>query len=687
MAKKKKKSLPAKTRSKLPLRTLLVAFLLVAGWLLSFSALLEKSPTFDEMGHLMGGYTYWQFGDWRMVTSNGMLPQRLMAIPLMFGDYRFPSMDQASWWVSHTNNMAQQFFYESGNDSQHMVMLGRAMMATVMVGLAFMIYRISRRLFGETGGLVSLAAVVLSPLYLAYAPITTSDMTVSFMFLASGWAFWAVLQRVTWPRLLLSGLAMGLLFMAKFSGLLMVPMGGLMLALRMIVKRPLPVGAKRVVQGRLGQAGVLAGTVLAHVVMVVVVIWAFHGFRYQPFNHYVEGRDRLFDRWEDVLDEPGLKKTTILFARDHHLLPESYLNGLAAVLKYAQRLAFLNGRYSVTGFRAFFPYCFLAKNQIQFLALLALSAWAAIRTWKRLRKEKGQPIIASAWDSFYRTAPLWIVSGVYMASAVASDMNIGVRHILPVHMPLFVLAGGAAYWLNGSLRWARRGMIALLALMAAETLWVWPNYLPYFNLLAGGSSNGYKHLADSSVDWGQDLPGLKKWLDDHDCTMPAPGQRPKAYFAYFGAADPSYYRIPARQLPSFMDMRRDLTLYDLYGGYYCISASVLECCPDFAGRWNEARERMYQERLTAVGQLARAGSVERDAMIAAKGQAYWAQVLHDYDYLRFARLAAYLRNYKPGPMDQIGHSILVFKLSDDEVKQAIQGPPAELAPGESLNLP
>lgn len=28
------------------------------------------------------------------------------------------------------------------------------------------------------------------------------------------------------------------------------------------------------------------------------------------------------------------------------------------------------------------------------------------------------------------------------------------------------------------------------------------------------SSNGYKHLVDSSLDWSQNLPALKNWLDE-----------------------------------------------------------------------------------------------------------------------------------------------------------------------------
>src|SRR6185312_15706987 len=56
--------------------------------------------------------------------------------------------------------------------------------------------------------------------------------------------------------------------------------------------------------------------------------------------------------------------------------------------------------------------------------------------------------------------------------------------------------------------------IAVLACMASfgsESLANWPNYLAYFNQLIGSHTNAYRHLVDSSLDWGQDLPALKRW--------------------------------------------------------------------------------------------------------------------------------------------------------------------------------
>jgi hypothetical protein len=48
---------------------------------------------------------------------------------------------------------------------------------------------------------------------------------------------------------------------------------------------------------------------------------------------------------------------------------------------------------------------------------------------------------------------------------------------------------------------------------------VWPHSLAYFNELAGGPQNGYRHLGlapmDTNLDCGQDLLLLRWWLDAH----------------------------------------------------------------------------------------------------------------------------------------------------------------------------
>jgi hypothetical protein len=61
----------------------------------------------------------------------------------------------------------------------------------------------------------------------------------------------------------------------------------------------------------------------------------------------------------------------------------------------------------------------------------------------------------------------------------------------------------------------RTFVILVLSWAVASSLLVYPHSHSYFNELAGGPHNGWKHLHCSSVDWGQDITYLKAWLNKH----------------------------------------------------------------------------------------------------------------------------------------------------------------------------
>jgi len=75
----------------------------------------------------------------------------------------------------------------------------------------------------------------------------------------------------------------------------------------------------------------------------------------------------------------------------------------------------------------------------------------------------------------------------------------------------------------------------VVLLLATETLAARPHFIPFFNVLAGGTKGGINLLSDSNLDWGQGLPVLRRW-------MAARGVE-KVNLCYFGTADPAAYGI------------------------------------------------------------------------------------------------------------------------------------------------
>ncbi len=123
--------------------------------------------------------------------------------------------------------------------------------------------------------------------------------------------------------------------------------------------------------------------------------------------------------------------------------------------------------------------------------------------------------------------------------SVFTNINLGLRYVLPVFPYLFISAGKLVPWAAGISRVGMRRAAATLigfglAATVTSTLLIAPHYLAYFNLIAGGPDQGAAHLIDSNLDWGQDLIGLRDWLAKH-----APGER--VGIAYFGQINPSIF--------------------------------------------------------------------------------------------------------------------------------------------------
>jgi hypothetical protein len=689
-----------------------VGVVLAVYWAMAVGASSSKSVAFDEMAHLTAGYTYWAYNDYRLHPENGNWPQRWAALPVVMSSARFPPLDQPAWTLSNMYVMGDQFFYMSGNDAGAMLWRGRGMIALIGVVLGALVFLWARRLISPTGAWLSLLLFAFSPTLLAHGALVTSDMAAALFFTAAAGAMWVVLHRLTPWTLAGSAVLVAGVFLSKFSGPILLPIGILMLAVRLLDGRPLTIRlGKRTMEwsGRVRQLAAFAGVAAVYVLVVWMLIWASYGFRYTAFAASASGKEAFM---APLTSEPGLVTDIVTAARRQHLLPEAYLYGFANTMQYAaQRSAFLNGEYSTTGWWWFFPYAFLVKTTLPALGLGLLALAALIARWRK--KDDGAATWQRVATSLYAGTPLLALLCVYWVFAIASHLNIGHRHLLPIYPALCILAGGAGYWIEPLLgRWGRArpqpeqqprkdakerrakkenkdraadekragamsdvitiagGLtILLLSWHAVESVRISPHYLAYFNQLAGGPSQAYKHMADSSLDWGQDLPALKQWLDEQGLE---PAGATRVYLSYFGTGRPEYYGIDATQLWGFLDRRPQAPPEVLGGGVYCISASILNVAAPRP--WTRSLETEYQQRLTNVKLLSSTGegTEARTDLLRKTGEDFWWQTFRRFDELRIGRLAAFLRHRQPDA--EVGYSILIYRLTDADVNTALEGP-------------
>jgi len=657
-----------------------VAVLLGMHLALAVTSVRKKSPTYDEPLHFTMGYVYWETGDFRMAAASPPLAALWAALPPFAIPARLPSFDSTAWRESNHFIFGPQFFYGMNNPTGRMLHRGRTMIAVLSVLLGLTVFFCSQRLFGDTGGVLTLLLYAFSPTLLAHARLVTADLTMAaFFFFATLGPWWAYHRLTPWSALV-SALALAGLFLSKMSAYFILPVLLGLLTIRVFSRTPLELNlfsGRRVITTRSGKVAALGTLTLAQAAAVYIAIWCAYGFRYYPFSYRVTGTETLLiaheqdagrDPWEVQLRGYPRLERVINFARQRRLLPEIYLYAIAFGVQSATvRSSFLDGSYSLTGFASFFPKCFLYKTPLSLMALLACALCAA---WWYRGRERAPPrgTGASLDRALYRTAPLWLLLVTYAIGVLPSRLNIGHRHILPIYPPLFVLAGAAAGLLAHPVTLIRFIVPALAAVFISTSLWIYPHYLAYFNWIAGGPANGYRHLVDSSLDWGQDLIGLKEWLDGH-------AGNEHVFLAYFGNAPPRHYGVQAIALP-YETMgyagRRSLGSAVLTPGIYCISATQLQqVYPPGLREWTDELEREYRALLPPMRRFEDIPPTDEEALltrVSARGDAF-VQSFIRFQRLRFARLCDYLRQREPDA--HVGFSILIYRLTSDELQEAL----------------
>ena len=515
-----------------------VVVLVLLFFFLAVNSLVGDSPTMDEQNHIARGLAFLRTGDPRLSLEHPPLINTLSALPLLtMPELRLPT-DHPSWerregWYE----FADLFLWQYNHDVTRIVFLSRLPIVLLTLALGMVGYLFAGRLWGASAALASLALFLFEPNIMAHGRYATTDMGGTlFTFLTTYllWRFWQRSERWNWWLWVAVVVAMGMAFGSKLSSL------GFSLIWLLLAVLPLYHDAP-------GQfmRGVLMRLVKLSTAGIVslVVVWVIFGFEWGNFNFIADALLPL-----NQLAGP---------------MP-TFWEGLEQVflLSDGRSTAFLLGRFSESGWIGYFPVAFLVKTPIVLIALLVVAAILLV-TNKNSR----------------RSASFLLVTGIaFYALAMQSALNIGYRHALPA-LPYFLLliSGLATAELEQTFRgWLtpRRSLAGGILILIGVALWIHPHYLSYFNLFAGGPSNGYRVLTDSNVDWGQDLLRLKTWMSDNEIDTVKLG--------WFGTADPDYYAIDYEPLPG---LGRD-KFYRLWWeppfdpsqpepGVYAISASSL----------------------------------------------------------------------------------------------------------------
>lgn len=476
-----------------------------------------NSATFDEPVHLAAGYLALTRADYGFDSSHPPFLRMWAALPLLLGEPRPARLEARGTmalpeWSTASLNVAGELVYGRADGD---AMLGRArlMIGLLGVALGLLVFFWVREWVGETAAAVTLACYTIAPNLGAHAGLVTTDLGLALFYFGTVYFLWRLHRRFTGWNLAGACGFFALALASKFSAVILGPLAVVLLGLGVVLGGELTWRRAALALGALAGSGYLG-------------IWAVYQFHYLPAPDMPPLRADLLP--VAIENTPWLA-SILGWVDAHHLLPAAYSQGFIwSQASAANMSAFLAGEYRDGGWWYYFPAALLLKTPVMKLALMGAGIVFLVRQH-----------LAGRWSNvaFVLLPPL-----AYLGVAMTSDINIGVRHVLPVSPFGFLLAAVAVQrlWTGG--RWPRLALGAVLGVWLVSFGLVYPHTLAFFNLAAGGSAHGPKWLADSNLDWGQGLKSLKTWMTRHGVEH--------VNFAYFGTIDPRNYGVSYTGLPT-----------------------------------------------------------------------------------------------------------------------------------------
>jgi hypothetical protein len=226
------------------------------------------------------------------------------------------------------------------------------------------------------------------------------------------------------------------------------------------------------------------------------------------------------------------------------------------------------GEVSIAGQASFFPIVYAVKEPIPSYVLMAGALLLG------LFRLQSRPLNLKSTANWLRGHPTetfmlgWLALSWYVS--ITANLNIGVRHLLPVFPLTFMLVaremnrwltqhGRSLFFLKVVARAKGIGVASLLLWQCISVVLVFPSFLAYFNEAIGGPAQGGRYVVDSNLDWGQDLRRLRAFVE-------AAGI-PKIAVDYFGQSSPSY-ELGENYIPWGSALGP-------YNGWLAVSATVL----------------------------------------------------------------------------------------------------------------
>ena len=450
-------------------RAVIVGYAVIAAFAVARVSATRRvfSATYDEPMHLACGLD-WLYGrPYTAQPDNPPLARIVAALPFALGRVAIPA-------ATSPDNVSRGNAVLYSGDYRGNVARARAGNLVFLLAGILATGAWTARRFGRASGLAAAALFAWLPPVRAHAGLATTDMAAAATFAVALVALDRWRDDPTPGRGAAAGAAVAAGVLSKFS---FVPFFAIAAAI---------VAAARRAPGK-GRA--LRRSALVAAAVAGLSIWA--GYRFEAGT--AAGSLPAAETFVRMAAPPRVRGAAGWLAANVPL-PAPLLVAGAAELDAENVVGhpgFLLGRVRPRGWWYYFPVALFYKSPLPFLALALAGIALAFRGERRAVDVAAMPL-------------------AMLVSVLPSSIDIGVRHLLPLYVPLSAAAGYAAVEMARKPDW-RVAAAILVAWTAIGTEAAHPDYLPWFNEAAG--SHPERILGDSNLDWGQDWLRLTSEID------------------------------------------------------------------------------------------------------------------------------------------------------------------------------
>lgn len=507
----------------------ILSLLIVALLLLMIGSQSGKSPVMDELVGPAVGLAQWR-GDSGFLDVHPPLARLLHGMALLGTDAPIPyssnRCDSRRALQICVNEMAIAYFYQPAVSDPDALLDRARRINQLLAAVGLLLSCLVALIVGGRPALIICGLLFLtSPMWIAHGRIATNDMPYTIFSLAALITWWRFRATDNLRWLILLGPLCGAAFSAKFSAIPLLIGLGLVIAIDAFTNPEKLAAAVKLKEKK--WLGALIALMLPAGGFILTVLIVYGG-------------------------------SLISLLRDLILLFTRMEMGHAA---------YFFGKTSMHGWTWYFPVAFLIKTPVGTLLLISITLVLAL-------KHGIKAGLKSIWNTW--SIPFLVPGFIFALMSLSSSVNIGLRYWLPLYPILFILVGYAVSTIRVRRGWGL--LLSVILLINIASTWrAYPHYLSYFNELVGGSAKGYRYLSDSNLDWGQDLAGLKKTLDDRGID--------RVILASFSPVPPAHYGLSYQWLYSIFNRENpDAGPVEQAPNHLAVSVSLLtgQYAPDLA---------------------------------------------------------------------------------------------------------